>query len=221
MINQDFYYKDVAKQNSVDGLSCIFQNLTSENIVKGMFELSYEQMIIFHNHMNSSNSWKSVSQWETGVKYKIFHPSGEITVSDINRGETSNMFRETIEKIIEGVTFDDTIKFKIERTRQVAIDSKNESFHISSYNRIRIESRKEFKYESERSSWIFGLYVLWEGETKEEAESSNKRYFVDVSYGSLEKASRDVKYTTASFLEKMMDALFNRSKKRHVFIDLS
>ena len=220
MSKQDFYYKDASKQNSIDGLSEIFKDLVKNDSVIGTFELDSDGMTSLHNHMNSSNTWKSVSQWETGVQYKIFHPRGEITVSDVNRGETSDIFRETIRDTIDGITFDDQISFQIKRVNKAPVDTNENSFHISTYSSIRISSRKEFEYESARSSWVFGLSVVWEGPSKKEAEESVKKYFIDVSFGSLEKASNDVKYTTASFLEKLMDALFKRSSKRHIFIDL-
>lgn len=228
-----FYYKRAGDENCVTKASSLFQDLrlsvgksagsyvggnVSGNVgVRGEFFTDNDSFVSIHNHMKSSRSWKHVSQWDSGIEYTIRHPLSDIIVSDTNRGQRTIVFREHILQTVRGKTAHGSIDFKIQKVRREELDCTSRSYHDSNYTWVKIKSEKVFVYESERSSWNFHLAVVWQGQTKTRAERDPKRYSVAVSMGSAEKASADVMYTTASFLEKLMDALFQKSKSlRHI-----
>jgi hypothetical protein len=213
---EGLFYKNGSTENSVRHLRRLFEDLAPTHRVYAEYELDQVGMISLHNHMNSASTWKSVSQWDSGICYTVDHPQGELKMFDRNRGQNTRIYRETVTEEMTGSTPDRGIEFSLFRTNQDPVDFSTTSCHSSRYTWVKIESRKTFRYESERSSWEFGLSVIWEGGTKECAESSSKRYMVDVTMASADKASRDPGYTAASFMEKIMDTLFQRSSPRHV-----
>ena len=73
---------------------------------------------------------------------------------------------------------------------------------------------KKFFYETERSSWIFKLVVSWYGKTKKDAESSQKKYFVYIESNGESKSSSNPEYTSASFLEKIIDLISLDGKRK-------
>lgn len=214
------FYKTATIENSVCFTRTLFENLCSTSSVYAEYELEADGMIALHNHMNSSSTWESVSQWDSGIQYSVNHPDGEITLSDRNRGLDTRISRERTVDKINGMTAGGDMRFTIYRKEIVPLDFSTTSCHSSMYTWVRIESKKTYCYVSGRSSWEFGLSVVWEGKTKDDAESSEKRYVITVSMGSVDKAKRDPGYTAASFTEKIMDTLFQRSPDRHVvFLD--
>lgn len=214
---QACYYKGVSDENCVAKASSLFRNLSGSVDVKGEFFIDNGSFVNVHNHLKSSTSWKSVGQWDSGIEYTIRHPGSDIIVSDTNRGQRTVVFREHVLERVHGSTACGTIDFTITKARREQLDCSSRSYHDSAYTWVKIKSEKVFVYESEKSSWNFHLAVVWQGETKERAENDPRRYSVAVSMASAEKASVDVTYTTASFLEKLMDALFQKSKeRRHV-----
>lgn len=214
------FYKNATTENSVGILRTLFENLSPSSGVYAEYELESDGMVALHNHMNSSSTWESVTKWDSGVKYSVNHPSGEITISDKNRGLDTRIFRESQVVKMNGMTSRGDIRFSIYRKDIEPLDFSTTSCHSSMYTWVRIESKKTYSYVSGRSSWDFALTVLWEGKTKKEAESSERRYIITISMGSIEKAKTDPGYTAASFMEKLMDTLFQRSMDRHiVFLD--
>jgi len=120
---------------------------------------------------------------------------------------------------VRGVTPCKHMEFVVKKVRRDVLDCTSRSYHDSTYKSVKITSEKVFVYESEKSSWKFHLAVVWQGATKEQAEEVPRQFLVSVSMGSMEKASADPVYTTASFLEKMMDAIFHKSKiRRHILL---
>lgn len=212
-----FYYKGATDENCVAKASPLFRDLHGSVGVRAEFFIDNESFVNVHNHMKSSTSWKSVGQWDSGIEYTIRHPVSDIIVSDTNRGQKTVVFREHVLQTVRGSTGCKLIDFTVRKVRREDLDCTSRSYHDSSYTWVKIKSEKIFVYESERSSWNFHLAVVWQGETKTQAENDPRRYSVVVSMGSVEKASVDVMYTTASFLEKIMDALFQKSKhRRHI-----
>ncbi|CAM9106208.1 unnamed protein product [Ectocarpus sp. 12 AP-2014] len=212
-----YYYRGVTDENSVAKASSLFTNLRGSIGVRGEFFTDHASFVTIHNHMKSSCHWKSVSQWDTGIEYTIQHPVSDIIVSDTNRGQKTVVFTEHVLQEVRGVSACRLTEFTLKKSRKDELDYTSRSYHDSTYRWVKIRSEKVFVYESNRSSWNFHLAVVWQGATKKQAESEPQRYSVAVTMGSVEKASADVMYTTASFLEKMMDAMFQHSKsRRHV-----
>ena len=216
------YYRNASSETAVEHVKTLFEGLSVVDKVYAEYEVDEEYMISLHNHMNSGSTWLSISGWDSSVGYTIRHPEGDITVSDKNRGEDTSIFRDIDVIEIQGMRSDATGRFSIFKKRRDLLDVSGTPCHYSSaYTWVKIESTKVFKYASERASWDFSLSVSWEGKSKEEAESSDKKYFVKISMASIEKASRDPRYTAASFMEKIMDTLFQASRDRHiVMLDL-
>lgn len=211
-----YYYRGATDENCVAKASSLFQELGGVS-VRGEFFTDNESFVNIHNHMKSSNSWKSVSQWDSGIEYTIRHPVSDIIVSDTNLGQRTVIFKNHVLQTVRGSTACKLVDFKIQKVRREQIDNSSRPYHDSNYTWVKIKSEKIFVYESERSSWNFHLAVVWQGETKARAERDAKLYSVAVTMGSSEKASADVMYTTASFLEKLMDALFQKAKsRRHI-----
>ena len=216
-----FYYKKANDENCVGKASSLFQDLHDSIGVKGEFFIDNGLFVNVHNQMKSSPSWKSVGQWNSGIEYTIRHPVSDIIVSDTNRGQRTVVFKEHVLQTVHGSTGCGSIDFTIVKVRREELDCTSRSYHDTTYKWVKIKSEKVFVYESERSSWNFHLAVVWQGETKVQAENDAKRYSVAVSMASAEKASANVMYTTASFLEKLMDALFQKSKhRRHITLAL-
>lgn len=213
-----FFYKTATIQNCIDETRDLFTDITSETIVEGKFEVDFEGMVEVHNHMNSSTTWKHVSQWNSGIYYTIDHPDGDIIASDLNRGEDTEVFKQELERMYWGSTGDKSIHFTISRHKKKPLGSSLDSIYIKNCKWVKIESKKSFEYVSARSSWIFNLAVVWEGRTKKEAESSPKKYIVTLSPGSNSVKSSNPGYTAASFMEKLMDSLFKTSKNRHIML---
>ncbi|CAM9205282.1 unnamed protein product [Pylaiella littoralis] len=205
------FYRSAMDENCVAKSSCLFQGLHRGAGVRGEFGTDNDTFVSIHNHMKSCKTWKSVSLWESGVEYTIQHPDSDIVVADTNQGQRTAIFREYIVETIRGATRCNSVRFTIARIRREELDCNSRSYHDSAYKWVKIKWEKTFVYESERSSWRFHLAVFWEGPTKDEAERSAKRYSVVIALGSIEKASADAMYTTASFFEKMMDILFHKN----------
>lgn len=215
-----YFYKGATDENCVTKASTLFQNLRASVGVRGEFFTDKETFVHIHNHMKSSSSWESVSPWDTGIEYTIQHPENDIIVSDTNRGQKTVVFQEHELEAVRGSTGCKLLEFTLKKVRREELDCTSRSYHDSAYTWVKIKSEKVLVYESERSSWNFHLAVVWQGSTKKQAEAGEKRYMVAVSMGSVEKASVDLMYTTASFLEKLMDALFQKSKsRRHITLD--
>lgn len=214
--NTNRFYKNATTENSIGFARTLFENLLSTSSVYAEYEVEAEGMVSLHNHMNSSSTWEAVSQWDSGIQYSVNHPDGEIILSDKNRGLDTRIFRERLVGKINGMTKLGDVRFTIYRKEMDLLDFSMASCHSSMYTWVRIESKKTYLYVSGRSSWEFGLSVVWEGKTKEEAEASEKKYVVTILMGSIDKARRDPGYTTASFMEKIMDTLFQRSPDRHI-----
>lgn len=217
--HDSYYYKGAHDENCVGKASSLFENLRASIGVKGEFFTDNETFVKIHNHMKDNPGWKSVSQWDSGIEYTIQHPQSDIVVSDTNRGQRTVVFREYVLQTISGTTACKYTNFKINKVRRDELDYTSRSYHDSNYKRVKIKSEKVFVYESAKSSWNFHLAVVWQGATKKQAESDPQKYSVAVSMGSMERASDDIMYTTASFLEKMMDAMFQKSKsRRHIML---
>lgn len=212
-----YYYKNVKDENSVSKASSLFKNIHESIGVRGEYFTDHASFVNLHNQMKSSKSWKSISQWDTGIEYTIRHPVSNIIVSDTNRGQKTVVFREHVLQTVLGTTACGLTDFVVKKVQREELDCTSRSYHDSTYMWVKIKSEKVFVYESEKSSWNFHLAVVWQGATKKEAESDLKQYSVAWSMRCVDKASADVMYTTASFMEKMMDAMFHKSTSlRHI-----
>lgn len=217
----EYYYKNGKDQNCLARASSLFKDLSGHTGVRGQFFTDNGAFVRIHNHLKSNSTWKSVSGWDSGIEYTIQHPESDIIVSDTNRGQKTVVFRESVLQRAEGKAVRSSTSFVVKKTLRNHLDGTSRSYHDSIHTWVKIKSEKVFVYESQRSSWNFELAVVWEGPTKKQAEDSERKFSVAVSLGSVEKASADIFYTTASFLEKMMDALQSCSnsdchRHRHV-----
>lgn len=217
-LDANLFYKNARSENCIRETRTLFEDISNTSDVYARYQMDSEGMISLHNHMNSSTTWKSISQWDSGIQYTVSHPDGDITMYDKNRGENTSIFIKRNVYKFKGTTHGKDVDFSIFRDENYPLDFTFTSCHSSRYIWVRIESTKTFEYVSERASWVFNLSVIWEGETKDIAESSDKKYFITISMSSIDKASRDPSYTAASFMEKIMDTLFHRSGPRHVLL---
>lgn len=197
-------YENVSRQNCVDEIhDHLFGEKHGNGRTVATLNVDNDFMVHVHNHLNSSTSWMSVSQWETRVKYTIRHPDGDITAMDFNRGVESSINRESNVVTFNGIC--NSKNFRIENDTVECLDPHECKFNMSQYSGVKIESVKTFRYESQRSSWIFSLAIVWKGATKMEAELSEKLYEISIFSGDMEKSNLNSKYSTVSILEKVID----------------
>jgi len=83
--------------------------------------------------MNSSSIWKSVSQWDSGIRYTVNHPVGKVYIFDKNRGENTCIYRETPLKKFRGKKSGEGVEFFMIKKRKIPIDFSRESCHSSNY----------------------------------------------------------------------------------------
>ena len=84
---EHLFYKDATNQNSVRVIMTLFEGLDTMDEVYAEYEVDEKGMVSLHNHMNTSSIWKSISQWNSGIKYTVDHPAGSVYIFDKNRGE--------------------------------------------------------------------------------------------------------------------------------------
>ena len=164
------------------------------------------------NHLSSSRCWSSIQDWHVDVEYTIDHPSGDILVSDnkiknlpsANRKESLCFWRGTFSG---SKTVIELERFKLNKAECVYSNMTKSSF-------VKITKSKIFTYSTKNSSWVYKLCISWEGINKEEAELSEKKYYVTIETDDNKRASRNVRYTIISFLEKILDMEFIRSNRK-------
>ena len=191
----------------------IFENLSpEEKIVANISDMdespwtagvSAKAMTMIHRHLNGSQQWKHVNDWQTEVAYTIVHPEGDITAFDASDNTDARVFRESVFHKIEGKCGD---KWKIGISRVVEKPFGSIDFNMTKYSRVRVMRSKYFHYETPRSCWCFKLSVQWTGDTLEEAKKSGKTFVVNVeSVKNKTVPGQSSKYTLASFFEKILD----------------
>ena len=214
----NYYYKSSEDENCISFLSKFFESMQSDDFVVARFNnstnngIGLDKITNIGNHLSSSKCWSSVEDWCVDVEYTIDHPGGEILVSDnkIKNNPSANR-KDVIVSRKSSFTGSDTViefeRYKMKKAECVYTNMTKSSF-------VKITRTKKFIYSTKHSSWIYKLCVLWEGNNKEEAEISERKYYVTIETDDTKKASANVKYTTVSFLEKVLDMEFIRVNRK-------
>ena len=221
LVPNPMMYRNATDENCVGYISEFFKDLQSTETVSARIlnskctSLPYERVVEIFNHLDSSVSWKKVSDWEVEVEYTISHPEGDVVAVDTNTTRSATLTRRTVTKSCSGSCIDSS--FEISRVRYTHIDQLD--FNTSLYSSVRILKSKRFHYQTERSSWTFRVSLVWEGETKACAEKSNKKYLVFVETNDVKVATTNPRYTAASFLEKVIDVMSVSGKRRDLKVE--
>lgn len=204
------FYSTASKENCVELLSAFFENLSESECVQASIGMSEECEYVDHGfmqqtleHLQSARCWKRVTGWGDGVEYTILDPNGNVTARDVDPMGSPTLTRKSTEKKTSSRCDRNPIFLKIRRTREVSADGS--LFNSTQYSHVKIMSSKSFFYETGTSSWVFKLSVIWEGATRDIAEGSSRKFAICVHSGDSEKSSRNPGYTSASFLEKIID----------------
>ena len=215
----NFYYRNAEDSNCIPELDKFFNGLGENEYVVANFSniegecgVNMEKMTNISNHLSSSKCWSSIQDWHVDVEYTIDHPSGDILVSDnkiknlpsANRKESLCFWRGTFSG---SKTVIELERFKLNKAECVYSNMTKSSF-------VKITKSKIFTYSTKNSSWKYKLCISWEGINKEEAELSEKKYYVTIETDDITKASKNVRYTIISFLEKILDIEFIRSNRK-------
>ena len=215
------FYTNGSDENCIPNISKkLFKYMTKDELVSasinetGQVEgISKESIDAIHSHLQSANIWKKTTKWTTEVEYTIPHPEGDVMAFDTNSGGDAKLSRKnTICDFKAKCLKDDKLYVRFVRTKDIPSDRMD--FNTTRFSSVRIMNTKKFFYETDRSSWVFKLVVSWYGNTKSEAESSPKKYFMYVETNGDSKASSNPEYTSASFLEKIIDLVSLDGKRK-------
>ena len=201
------YYRNATDNNCVESLQQFFDGLQPMECVTVGFSqgssfsdrgVGREFITLVNAKLSSSEAMKSSGDFVTEVHYTIPFESGDITASASNNGKKVSFVQKTDTASISGRSSKD-IAFRIQRSKKTPV--KGIDFNIT-YKWVRTESKKVFEYRSANSAWDFVLMSIWEGKTKEEAESSTVRYEIEIRSV---HSKTDTKYQVFSVLEKILD----------------
>jgi len=210
-----FYYKNGKDENCTLQMVPFFKDLSKQEKVTAYIwnnssptgGVEHKTLVDINNHLSTSNCWENVEDWIVSVEYTILHPEGDFTVSDTKCQDNPNMVRKLgLMHWNGGCKPDDSFNLRVIRCNNIPITS-NKGINMKMYSFVRIKNTKTFTYRTGRSSWKYKLCVIWEGETKTEAENSEKRYEVCVESDNSEVCTSDPRYTSASFFEKILDVV--------------
>lgn len=201
------FFKDLASDEYVTA------QIWEKDYVNG--GISYETLACVNNNLSMSKCWASIQDWEVSVEYIVPHPQGDITVSDTKTLDKASMNRKTVALQWNGVCFpDSSTKLCVSRVNNAGFEHNTQ--HNMRFSFVRIRNTKTFFYRTQRSSWRYKLCVVWEGETKDRAESSDRRYELLVETNDSDVARLDPNYTVASFFEKIIDVVSINKKRQTV-----
>lgn len=208
-----YFYRNSSEETCIPYVSKLFETLQKNERVEASLHdsgvqggISLESITAIHNHLQSSRIWKKVTPWNTEVEYIIPHPDGDISAFDTSSGGDAKLTRNDIRVDFTASCVKKTntyVSFK----RIVEEPSDKMDFNTTRFSSVKIMNTKRFYYETERSSWVFRLVVMWSGSTKQEAEESDKTYIVSIETNDVRKAYSNPKYISASFLEKILDII--------------
>lgn len=219
------YYRNFSDENCLKDLTNFFTTLSSDESVQAQLycsnspgeSLPYDRVTEIHNHLDSSKSWTHVSDWDVEVEYTILHPDGNVVAVDTNTSKKAYLTRRIVSRSCKGHCKDDVnLCFQISRIQSNDIDQLD--FNTTLFSSVKILKSKRFHYQTSRSSWTFRITMTWEGETKEDAEKSDKKYFVLVETNDTSFASNNPGYTIASFMEKIIDVISVSCSSRQTLI---
>lgn len=200
------FYKSSEDENCISILGRFFESMEDDDFVVARFDCDLQKITGRGNHLSSSKAWSSIEDWSVDVEYTIDTPHGEIIVSDNKiKNIPSASRKQSVVSWKSSFPASETI-IDFERYKMKKAECNYTNMTKSSF--VRITRNKKFIYSTKYSSWIYKLCVMWEGKNKEEAELSDKKYYVTIETDDIRKASSNVKYTTISFIEKILDMEF-------------
>lgn len=213
------YYTNHTDENSIEKIVLFFECLEpcGELVIatfhkNGMEGLDVETVTKIGNYLSSATCWSSIEDWTVDVEYTINHPDGNIYVSDNKDKTNPSATRKDVSLLWNAAFSGREMTVRLERRKEKETTCIDNNMTRCSF--VRITRSKKFVYTSDNSSWIYKLCISWEGKSKEEAESSPKKYYVTIETSDTEKASRNVKYTSVSFLEKVLDMAFIQTDRK-------
>lgn len=217
------FYKSCKEETCVSDVSRLFQSLGNREKVSaslaysGVSGVSSRCMIQIHNYLDSSDIWQKTTPWETEVEYTIPHPSGDVTAFDTSSGADAKLSRKSVVLSLTGSSGTDK-NWRVFVTRVSSEPSDKMDFNATRFSWVKVMNIKRFYYETSKSSWVFKLVVCWEGATKEEARAGAKKYFVYVETNDVSKTFSSPSYSTASFLDKVLDIISLDGGSRHTLV---
>ena len=221
------FYKNCKEETCVSDVSRLFKSLGNREKVSASLAyfggehqypcgVSSSCMMKIHNYLDNSKIWQKTTPWTTEVEYTIPHPSGDVTAFDTNSGADAKLSRKSVVLNLTGGCATDE-NWRIFITRVSSEPSDKMDFNATRFSWVKVMNIKRFYYETNKSSWVFKLVVSWEGVTKEEAKAGVKRYFVYVETNDVSKTFSSPSYSTASFLDKILD-IISLDGSRHTLI---
>ena len=204
------HYRNARDETSISRMVSFFTDMTHEESVHAKIYdptvsnkgVSHETLSRVNNQLSGASCWSKVSDWDMSVEYTVQHPDCEILISDSKSCDNASILKKN--SILEwGATCDDNCMVKVEREKRV--ECPHISMNVTRFSNVKVRNTKIFQYEKPMSSWIYRLCVSWEGKTLEDAKNSGKTYELSIESGSSIKARKDPKYTSASFMEKILD----------------
>lgn len=222
------FYKNCKEETCVSDVSQLFQSLGNREKVSASLAyfgggedqypcgISSSCMMGIHNYLDGSNIWEKKTPWATEVEYTIPHPNGDVTAFDTNSGADAKLSRKSVVLSLTGSCATDE-NWRIFITRVSSEPSDKMNFNATRFSWVKVMNIKRFYYETKSSSWVFKLVVSWEGVTKEEAKAGVKKYFVYVETNDVSKTFPSPSYSSASFLDKILD-IISLNGSRHILI---
>lgn len=211
------FYKNCKEETCISDVSRLFESLGNKEKVSASLAyygeahqypsgVSSSCMMKIHNYLDNSKIWEKTTPWTTEVEYTIPHPSGDVTAFDTNSGADAKLSRKSVVlDLTVGCATDENWRIFITRVSSEPSDKMD--FNTTRFSWVKVMNIKRFYYETNKSSWVFKLVVSWEGVTKEEANAGVKKYFVYVETNDVSKTFSSPPYSTASFLDKILDII--------------
>lgn len=203
-------YSDHRSHDCISKVSTLFDGIAAGDVVQAeIFKranpISYESISEVHNYLHSSNSWVKVQGWEDEVEYTISNPNGDVLAYDTAHGSTRLRVITSGDKCFSGVCGNGTSSAIFRRV--VESEVREIDFNMERFSHVKVMKVKRFFYETARSSFIYRLVILWEGETVEVAKASLPKFMVFLETNDACKMGRVPEQSCVSFMEKTLDLL--------------
>lgn len=219
------YYTNARDENCTLKMVPFFEDLSPDESVSAQIwekgypngGVSHETLVCVNNNLSMSKCWASIQDWEVSVEYTISHPQGDIIVSDTKTLDNASMNRKTVALQWNGECYPDSSTNLYVSRKNTTVFEHNMQDNMR-FSFVRIRNTKTFFYRTQRSSWRYRLCVVWEGETKDIAEGSDRRFELLVETDDSDVARLDPNYTVASFFEKIIDVVSIHGKRQTIYM---